>query len=147
MYKISLQNTPDWVCIGTCSLINRTFLGRNLDFLSNPSFLANDFLGSSICWVQVSFSSTVTPSNRDFDTHSIVEFPIKIGGMLTGGFLLEISMTSLLLEWGVTCLIFLLIFWGNLDVSPNLRKSIQENNWGDFLYTILWPSNHVRRVL
>ena len=33
--------------------------------------------------------------NRDFDTHSIVEFPIKIGGMLTGGFLLEISMASL----------------------------------------------------
>ena len=34
----------------------------------------------------------VIPSNRDFDIHSIVEFLIKIGGMLTGGFLLESSM-------------------------------------------------------
>ena len=54
-------------------------------FLSNPSFLANDFLSSSICGVQVSFSSTVIPSNRDFDTHSIVEFPMKTGGILAGG--------------------------------------------------------------
>ena len=105
MYKISLQNTPDWVCIGTCSLINRTFLGRNLDFLTNPSFLANDFLSSSICVVQVSFSALpVIPSNHDVDTHSIVEFPIKVGGILTGGFLLEISMASLLLGWGVNLL-------------------------------------------
>ena len=80
---------------------SRTFLGRNLDFLSNPNFLANDFLSSSMCGVQVSFSSTVIPSNRDFDTHSIVEFPMKIGGIFIGVFLPEIGMASLLLGWGV----------------------------------------------
>ena len=53
-----------------------------------------------MCGVQVSLSSTVIPSNRDFDTHSIVESPMKIGGMLAGGFLLEIRMASLLLGWG-----------------------------------------------
>ena len=79
-------------------------MGRNLDFLSNPSLSANDFLSFSICGVQVSFSSTVIPSNRDFDTHSIVEFPMKIGGILAGGFLQEISMASLLLGWGVNLL-------------------------------------------
>ena len=57
-----------------------------------------------MCGVQVSFSSTVIPSNRDFDTHSIVESPMKIGGMLAGGVLLEISMASLLLGWGVNLL-------------------------------------------
>ena len=81
-----------------------TLLGRNLDFLSNPSFLANDFLSFSICGVQVSFSSTVIPSNCDVDTHSIVEFPMKIGGILTGGLLPEISIASLLLGWGVSLL-------------------------------------------
>ena len=30
---------------------------------------------------------------------------MKIGGMLTGGFLLEMSMTSLLLGWGVNLLL------------------------------------------
>ena len=44
------------------------------------------------------------PSNRDVDTHSIVEFPTKIGRILTGGFLLEISMASLLLGWGISLL-------------------------------------------
>ena len=58
-----------------------------------------------MCGVQDSFSSTVIPSNRDLDTHLIVEFPMKIGGILIGGFLLEISMASLLLGWDVNLLI------------------------------------------
>ena len=58
-----------------------------------------------MCGVQDSFSSTVIPSNRDFDTHSIVEFPMKIGRIFIGGFLLEISTASLLLGWGVNLLI------------------------------------------
>ena len=58
-----------------------------------------------MCWVQVSFLSTVIPSNRDFDTHSIVEFPMKIGGIFIGVFLLETSMASLLPRWGANLLI------------------------------------------
>lgn len=81
------------------------FLERNLDFLSDPNFLANDFLSFSICGVQVSFSSTVIPSNCDFNTHLIVEFLMKIGGILIGGFLIEISMASFLLGWGVNLVI------------------------------------------
>ena len=33
----------------------------------------------------MSFSSTVIRSNRDLDTHLIVEFPMNIGGVLING--------------------------------------------------------------
>ena len=104
---------------------------------ANPNFSANDFLSSTMCGVQDSFSSTVIPSNRDFDTHSIVEFPMKIGRIFIGGFLLEISMASLLLGWGVN-LLFRIRFYLQVLILDNNSFHLSMH----FCLPFHWPRAH-----
>lgn len=49
-------------------------------------------------------------SNCDFDIYLIVELLMKIGGVLIGGFFLEISMVLFLFGWGVNLLIKYYLF-------------------------------------